>query len=288
MVHIHLGVHIDGFPVVLGHTIVIGASIENKVTGKKANAVMAAHVLSEVAHKLLKPGTNNYKFTEIGNNVAEDFHCKLIEGIRCHQMEKNIYNSQKAIVWNPNEDQRKAVEKCDVGLYDVWNVNIIVSTGDGKPRESDFRTTVHKKSDIIYQLKMKSSRQFFSEIATKYESFPFSIRSLDERKARMGVLECVKHDLLEALHVYTEREGEFVAQFQFTVLVLSNSSLRITGLPFDEQLYVPDHKVENSAVKEVLATSSKNKKKKKPTPAKSQASEGDVATATAAASANEQ
>jgi hypothetical protein len=51
-----------------------------------------------------------------------------------------------------------------------------VSTGDGKPKESEVRTTVYKKKDIIYQLRMKTSRAFLSEAEKRSGLMPFTLR----------------------------------------------------------------------------------------------------------------
>ena len=37
-------------------------------------------------------------------------------------------------------------------------MDLIVSTGEGKTRTMDTRTTVYRKTDDVYQLKMKASR----------------------------------------------------------------------------------------------------------------------------------
>lgn len=52
-----LGAHVDGFIAVVAHTIVINSSPEKKVTGRKADVVLAAHFASQAALRLLKPGT---------------------------------------------------------------------------------------------------------------------------------------------------------------------------------------------------------------------------------------
>lgn len=52
-----LGAHIDGFIAVVAHTFVIGSSAEKKVTGRKADVILAAHYASQAALRLLKPGT---------------------------------------------------------------------------------------------------------------------------------------------------------------------------------------------------------------------------------------
>lgn len=43
-------------------------------------------------------------------------------------------------------------------MHDVLAVDILVSTGDGKTKDKDTRTTVYKKTENAYSLKMKASR----------------------------------------------------------------------------------------------------------------------------------
>lgn len=52
-----MGAHIDGFIAVVAHTVIVGSSAEKKVTGRKADVVLAAHFASQAALRLLKPGT---------------------------------------------------------------------------------------------------------------------------------------------------------------------------------------------------------------------------------------
>ncbi len=56
LVKLDMGAHIDGFIAVVAHTVVVGASKQNKVTGRKAEVLMAAHLASEAALRLVKPG----------------------------------------------------------------------------------------------------------------------------------------------------------------------------------------------------------------------------------------
>lgn len=53
MAKIDLGAHIDGFIAVVAHTVVVGV---DKVTGRQADALLAAHLASEAALRLAKPG----------------------------------------------------------------------------------------------------------------------------------------------------------------------------------------------------------------------------------------
>ena len=49
-------------------------------------------------------------------------------------------------------------------MHDVFAVDILISSGEGKTKEKDTRTTVYKKTDISYSLKMKASRGINSYI----------------------------------------------------------------------------------------------------------------------------
>lgn len=45
--------------------------------------------------------------------------------------------------------------------------------------------------------------------------------------------------------------GEFVAQFKFTLLLMPNGPMKITGLPCDETLYKSEHTIEDEEMKVV-------------------------------------
>lgn len=55
MLNRDLGAHVDGFIAVVAHTIVLGATSEAKVTGRRADVVLATHYASQAALRLLKP-----------------------------------------------------------------------------------------------------------------------------------------------------------------------------------------------------------------------------------------
>ncbi|XP_059143050.1 proliferation-associated protein 2G4-like [Physella acuta] len=274
VVKIDLGAHVDGYIAVAAHTVVVGATKDNPVTGRKADVIVAAQKALEVALRLVKPGNTNYSATDGVQKVTENYKCKPIEGMLSHQLKRHIIDGEKAFIQNPSEAQRKEHESCDFEVHEVYAIDILISSGDGKGRELDTRTTVYKKKDIIYQLKMKASRQFLSETDKKFGLMPFTLRAHeDEKKAKMGVLECVKHDLIQPFNVLYEREGEFVAQYKQTIILMPNGPLKITGLPLEEGLYKTEYTVTNAESVAVLSTSISKKaaKKKKKKAGKSMA-----------------
>lgn len=103
----------------------------------------------------------------------------------------------------------------------------------------------------------------------------FNLRALDdEKKAKMGINECVNHGLITPFPVLFEKEDEVVAQFKFTSLLMPNGPMRITGLPFNVSEFESDHKIEDEEILKILAASASrksNKKKKKKAAKKAQA-----------------
>jgi len=185
-----------------------------------------------------------------------------------YQMTRGIIDSEKKIYQNPTEAQRRDNEKDEFALHEVYAVDILISSGDGKPKESDLRTTVYKKKDMIYQLRMKSSRTFLSEVEKRFTMMPFTLRHFDdEKRARLGVIECAKHELVEPYPIYHEKEGEFVAEFKFTLLLMPSGQLKITGMPLDLELFDSEYKInDHPDLKQLIISpvkKSQQKKKKK-------------------------
>ncbi|XP_062151829.1 ERBB-3 BINDING PROTEIN 1-like [Alnus glutinosa] len=68
------------------------------------------------------------------------------------------------------------------GENEVYDVDIVTSTGEGKPKLLDEKqTTIYKRAiDRNYNLKMKESR--------------FICRLLEEKRGQLGLVECVLHE----------------------------------------------------------------------------------------------
>merc|ERR1719187_1349272 len=151
-------------------------------------------------------------------------------------------------------------------MHEGYAVDIILSTGEGKAKEHETRTTVYKRTDINYSLKMKASRNFYSEVCNKFTMMPFTLRAFeDEKKARLGVNECTNHELIIPYPVLYEKDGEFVAQFKFTVLLMPNGPLRITHGSWDPECIQSEFSIKDEELRKILTSqvSKKTQKKKK-------------------------
>ena len=89
----------------------------------------------------------------------------------------------------------------------------------------------------------------------KYPTLPFSIATFEDlTAAKVGVKECLSHELISPYPVQVEKVGEIVAQFKCTIAMLPKSAVILTGdLEFKEDQYEGDKKLENQAVKDILA-----------------------------------
>lgn len=125
-----------------------------------------------------------------------------------HELNQFRIDGQKTIIQNPTEAQRKEHEKFEIGEYEVYAMDVLVSTGTGVGREQDTRVSIFKKTDEIYQLKLKASRTFYADVVKKFGPMPFNLRNFeDEKQAKLGITECVTRKLLNPFQVLYEKPG---------------------------------------------------------------------------------
>lgn len=260
VVKIDLGVHIDGYIAQAAHTVVAGAA---KVeAGRAADVVAATRAGYEAACRLIRAGASSAAVGPVLTKIAEAYGCVLVEGVLSHEMKRFIIDGGKAVLPRPAADQRGEDFSFEAG--EVYGVDVLMSTGEGKPRMLDEKeTTVFKRAlDQQYQLKIKASREVFSEINRRFPTMLFTSRSLDSGRARYGLVECVAHQLLQPYPVYYDRSPDaLVAQFKGTVLLVPNGVDRITEGPALD--VASDKTLDDAEIKALLATSLKTKKKKK-------------------------
>ena len=110
-------------------------------------------------------------------------------------------------------------------------MDVYATTGDGMARRAEARCTVYKRQlDQQYNLKSKHSRTFFSVVNKKYPTLPFSLRGFEDTTgAKVGVKECMEHELLMEYPVLTDKPNNYVAQFKATVVVQPRSTVLICG-----------------------------------------------------------
>jgi len=289
LVKIDLGCHIDGFISVAAHTLVVPPSADTPVDEAQlrakspeiGNVAVAAYNAMLAAAAAVTAGGKNSDVTETMERVAKAYGVSPISSVRMHQMKRFVIDGTKEVALRDpspkdEEDGEEKVPPCTFEQFEVYAIDVAMSTGDGKARPGTLRTTVYKRNvEANYKLKMKASRYVLSEVDKKYPTLPFTLRHFeDERQAKMGITECVAHGLLTPYPSLHERTGEYVAHFKCTVLLLPSGTSRVTGLelpsyfntdktPDDETAKVLAEVAEKEAKKKAKAAKKKKKKAKK-------------------------
>lgn len=269
VITVQMGAHVDGYAAMCAQTIVVRKGKEEAVEGESppvegraADAVVAAYTAAEAVLRVLRPGKKNVDVTEVIAKVAADFGVSALEGVLSHEMKRYVIDGTKVIMNKATQESR--AEEFEFAENEVYNIDIVMSTGEGKAKEGDTRETVYKrKVDVDYKLKLKTSRQIFSEINKKYPTMPFTLRALsDPKRSRMAMTEMTRHSLVVAYPVLYEREGETVARCSMTVLILPNQTMPITKSVVPAGVKSAKAVLDED-VKTLLATSIEKKKKKK-------------------------
>jgi len=206
VVKIDMGAHIAGCIAVVGHTMVVGggpaggaADGESKAAeggaGEKASAsfadvASAAFNAAKLCQVLMVPGNTNTQLTEMIAQVAEAYGVSACQGVLMHNMKPFVIDGNKCIINKAEPDQN--VAEIEFEANEVYAVDIVMSSGKGKPIPREARTTVFKRAiDQKYKLKMKASRSVLSDVDKNFPALPFSTSLLEDvRQAKLGMKEC--------------------------------------------------------------------------------------------------
>ncbi|MCJ1307420.1 Curved DNA-binding protein (42 kDa protein) [Agyrium rufum] len=300
VIKIQLGAQIDGFGTIVCDSIIIpGKENEgDQIPEREADLLLATYYANELLLRLMLPqgllasGSDEEKkaassarpmtqskISSLLEKVVKSYECNLVESTTSWLFERNEIEGKKKIVLAPGEGS-KGEGVPEVG--EVWGVEMGVSLGTGKVKTLDMRPTLHRRTAITYALKRTSSRQILSEIVKKFGTFPFSLRQLDdERAAKVGVVECVRSNVVRQYEVIADKDNAAVSRLLTTIAITKNGVLKLSAPPApDLSQYKTDKKITDEEVLKILeqplskptGSKSKNKKKKKK-PAKKEAVE---------------
>lgn len=254
-----LGCHIDGYIAVAAHTCIVPESADKEPAEpdeETGNVAVAAYNAMLIAAASISAGLKNTDVTKAVEKVAKAYGVTPISSVRMHQMKRYVLDGVKEVALKePNPEESEMEEKlpeCTFEQFEVYAVDVAMSTGDGNARPGDMRTTVFKRNvEQQYSLKVQASRALLAEVDKKFPTLPFTLRHLnDVRKARLGLPECVSHGLLTPYPSLHDHSGR-VAHFKCTVLLLPSGTARITGL--DLPTYFKTKKEPDEETAKILA-----------------------------------
>lgn len=275
IVKLDLGCHIDGYIAVAAHTLVVPAGPDSPAACDDEElgdvAVAAYHAMLVAAHAV-KSGASNADVTAAVAKVAEAYGVQPVASVRMHQTKRFVIDGVKEVALrDPTPDElaegtEEKVAPCTFEQNEVYAVDVAMSTGDGKAKPGDSRTTVFKRNvESNYRLRMKASRHVLSEVDKKFPTLPFTLRHFeDERQARMGITECVSHGLVVPYPSLYEKASAKVAHFKCSVLLLPSGTVRTTGLDMPDYFKsTKEADEETRAILDEIAAKAAKKAKKK-------------------------
>lgn len=182
LVKIDFGVHIDGFPVLIAHTVLVGGKSDDPA---KVRAATAAYAALETAVKSLKPGATNGQLTHIFNDVAGAYGTQTLEGVLSHAVRRFLIDSNDVVILKEQPEQKVAPYEFKVN--DVFALDVFVTAHevDGKTKEGEQRGTIFKQiPDEVHDVKTKAAKRMISEVNNRFFGFGFSLNDFEDELVR--------------------------------------------------------------------------------------------------------
>uniref|UniRef100_A0A3B0N0I8 Proliferation-associated protein 2g4, putative n=1 Tax=Theileria annulata TaxID=5874 RepID=A0A3B0N0I8_THEAN len=230
VVKVTLGCHIDGYVGLVSHTMFVGEAVK----GRSADVLKAAWLCCEAALRKLKSGVSSHEVSKVIEKVASEFNCTPLIGFYSHELKRHVIEGVRYFSGSTKLEDK--TEPITFGTKEAYSLNVVLTTGDHKPKTTELPTTVYR-TDVQnrYTLKTSLGRSFMSQVNSKFPVFPFHLKSFeDERALKVGLQESLRHNLLKPYFVTSVKPGDVVAHFRFTVLLLPTGTKKISGLPFEQ------------------------------------------------------
>merc|ERR1739838_1034873 len=118
---------------------------------------------AEAALRLVQVGNTDTAVTEAFAKIAGEYKCKPVQGVLSHQLKKHVIDGNRVII--SCETAEEKVDEFEFEMNEVYCIDVVMSTGEGKTKETELRHTVYKRApDVSYNLKTQKARQFIHEV----------------------------------------------------------------------------------------------------------------------------
>lgn len=236
IIKVEIGIHINGYPVILCKSYFIDNENQENIHDKSIKLLKEA---KKKTIELMKIGKSNKHITDILTELGKKYEYELlysnideinIPGISSYQMSQNIidnYNDDKT----PEDIVHKMIlnRKSEAYNYDivqttfekneVYCINIVYSLGSGIIREGEILPMIYKRNNLVKKsLRLKTSRELLNKVTDKSKYFPCTLKDIDN-KLKLGLNECIKNEVLERYPVYETKCKSKVINYKFTVLL---------------------------------------------------------------------
>lgn len=234
---IELGVHIDGFPAVIGFTkLVLEEGKKLNKEDKRSRVVQACADASRGVLEVVNFEKSNIDVVKVLEVMADKYNVNLLwgdmelihlPGTMSFQMSRNVLDSKN------DEDEVNDIHKMILNRHhpsydfsmvetffegnEVYMIDVAYSSGEGKIKLADKVTTIFKRTENYKALRSTSAKKVLSELRSK---FPMDCSKYFETpKGKIGLTEIFKNKLIEGYPLMEEHRGEYIGRTIFTVII---------------------------------------------------------------------
>lgn len=179
LVKIDLGVHIDCFPVVLAHSVIVDGKTGH---AERLKVASAAWVALQAAVRSLQVGKTNTDVTKVIGEVSALYETSAVEGVLSHEIKQYLIDSNKVIIGQDTVENKVDTFKFEAN--EIFGLDVVISANqsEGKTKESEARITVYKRNiDANYDLKSKNGRALLNDVRERFADFAFSLNDFEDQ-----------------------------------------------------------------------------------------------------------
>ncbi|KPA76497.1 hypothetical protein ABB37_07802 [Leptomonas pyrrhocoris] len=219
VVKLHVGCHLDGYPVSAARTIVVrapgspaspdaaatataaevegneeatapsSASMQKSSSSSSSrvaagNAIEAARVALLTMMHALRPGVLNADITDLVAAVGNHFGVQAVEGVLSNRTKRWVPDGMDCIIGRrvTTEDPHQDVGECEVDEHQVWCLDVAFTNNDS------YRITLSEKPVTLYRrtpaefamdARVSQANEVLQEITNTHFCFPFHFKSLE-------------------------------------------------------------------------------------------------------------
>lgn len=253
VVKVHLGCHIDGYPVSAARTFFVPSAVTEVgaaaaeaassplCTPSAINAIEATRVGLDSMIHLLRPGVENADVTDYLARVGGHYDVEAVEGVLSTRTKRWIADSMQTIIGRrvTKSDPQQDVAPCTVEAFQVWTLDVAYTNAPTyKMQASDDPINIYRKNEfsVGQDLRSAAAAEFLHEVKTSFHCFPFhSLHASQPVKARLGISVLKKAGLLDSFTALHCKGKQFItARFQATVIVSDKRVNILCGAPPSE------------------------------------------------------
>ncbi|CBZ32556.1 hypothetical protein, conserved [Leishmania donovani] len=258
VVKLHVGCHLDGYPVSAARTVVVTTRAASAVTegdeeeaqrrrsstaatlssrSAVGNTIEAARVALLAMMHALRPGTLNADITDVIAAVGQHYGVQAVEGVLSNRSKRWVPDGIDCIIARrvTSEDPHQDVADCEVGEHQVWCLDVAFTNNH------NYRITLSEKpvtlfrrtpADFNADARVTQANETLQEITDTHFCFPFHFKSLaNPLKGKLGIHVLEKKGMVDKLPPLRTKHGYVTARFSATVAVTAKRVTVLCGAP---------------------------------------------------------